>query len=54
MRKQPRDAAASRAAQDFFRWAWSNGAEQAKALDYVPLPAEIVQQVEAYWTETLK
>ena len=54
MRKQPRDAAASRAAQDFFRWAWSNGAEQAKALDYVPLPAELVQQVEAYWTETLK
>ena len=54
MRKQPRDAAASRAAQDFFRWAWSNGADQAKALDYVPLPAELVQQVEAYWTETLK
>ena len=54
MRKQPRDAAASRAAQDFFRWAWSNGADQAKALDYVPLPAELIQQVEAYWTETLE
>ena len=54
MRKQPRDAAASKAAQAFFQWAWSNGAEQAKALDYVPLPAELVQQVEAYWTETLK
>ena len=53
MRKQPRDAAAAKAAQDFFRWAWKDGAEQAKALDYVPLPAELVQQVEAYWTAQL-
>ena len=54
MRKQPRDAAAAKAAQEFFRWAWSNGTEQAKALDYVPLPQELVQQVEAYWSEQLK
>ena len=53
MRKQPRDAAAAKAAQDFFRWAWKDGTEQAKALDYVPLPAELVQQVEAYWTAQL-
>ena len=54
MRKQPRDALAAKAALEFFRWAWSNGSEQAKALDYVPLPAELVQQVEAYWAEQLK
>ena len=54
MRKQPRDAVAAKAALDFFRWAWSNGSEQAKALDYVPLPAELVQQVEAYWAAQLK
>ena len=53
MRKQPRDAAAARAAQEFFRWAWRDGADQARALDYVPLPAELVQQVEAYWTAQL-
>ena len=53
MRKQPRDAAAAKAAQDFFRWAWKDGAEQAKALDYVPLPAELVQQVETYWAAQL-
>ncbi|HTL15193.1 MAG TPA: phosphate ABC transporter substrate-binding protein PstS, partial [Thermomonas sp.] len=47
MRRQPRDAAAAKAAQDFFRWAWANGAAQATALDYVPLPAELVQQIEA-------
>ncbi len=54
MRKQPRDAAAAKAAQDFFRWAWKDGAEQAKALDYVPLPAELVQQVETYWAAQLR
>ena len=54
MRKQPRDAAAAKAAQDFFRWAWQDGTEQAKSLDYVPLPADLVQQVEAYWAEQLK
>ena len=54
MRKQPRDAAASKAALEFFRWAWKDGSEQAKALDYVPLPAELVQQVEAYLAEQLK
>ena len=54
MRKQPRDAAAAKAAQDFFRWAWKDGTGQAKSLDYVPLPADLVQQVEAYWAEQLK
>ena len=54
MRKQPRDAAAAKAAQDFFRWAWKDGTEQAKSLDYVPLPADLVQQVEAYWADQLK
>jgi len=50
----PRDAADAKAALEFFRWAYANGTEQAKALDYVPLPVELVQQVEAYWAEQLK
>ncbi|MEO6227278.1 MAG: phosphate ABC transporter substrate-binding protein PstS [Thermomonas sp.] len=54
MRKQPRDAAAAKAALDFFRWAYSSGTEQAKSLDYVPLPAELVTQIEAYWAAQLK
>ncbi|MFS8137162.1 MAG: phosphate ABC transporter substrate-binding protein PstS [Thermomonas sp.] len=54
MRKQPRDAAAAKAALDFFSWAYASGAEQAKSLDYVPLPAELVTQIEAYWTAQLK
>ncbi len=54
MRKQPRDAAAASAALDFFRWAYADGADQAKSLDYVPLPAELVTQIEAYWAAQLK
>ena len=54
MRKQPRDAVAARAALEFFRWSHASGSAQAQALDYVPLPAELVQQVEAYWAAQLK
>ena len=49
MPKQPRDPARSRAALDFFRWAIDQGQGQARALHYVPLPPELVAQVEAYW-----
>lgn len=33
----------------FFRWALSDGRKLALALDYVPLPASLVKQVEASW-----
>jgi len=49
MHKQPKDPARSKAALDFFRWAFENGKAQASELHYVPLPAELVQQIEAYW-----
>ena len=54
MRKQPRNAASARTTLDFFRWAYANGTEQAKSLDYVPLPAELVAEIEAYWSTQLK
>ena len=49
MHKQPKDAAQSKAALDFFKWAYEHGQAQAAALDYVPLPEPLVQQIEAYW-----
>ena len=49
MHKRPKDPARSKAALDFFRWAFEHGKAQASELHYVPLPAELVQQVEAYW-----
>ncbi|MEO6365906.1 MAG: phosphate ABC transporter substrate-binding protein PstS [Luteimonas sp.] len=49
MHKQPRNAESAKAARDFFAWAYTQGKPQANALDYVPLPPELVAQVEAYW-----
>ncbi|HIY71803.1 MAG TPA: phosphate ABC transporter substrate-binding protein PstS [Candidatus Luteimonas excrementigallinarum] len=49
MHKQPADAARSQAALGFFNWALKDGTTQASALHYVPLPADLVTQVEAYW-----
>lgn len=54
MHKQPKDAQRSQAARDFFKWAFENGQAQASSLDYVPLPPELVQQVEAYWASEFK
>ena len=49
MHKQAKDPARAQAARDFFKWAFEQGQAQANALHYVPLPTELVQQVEAYW-----
>ena len=54
MYKQPKDAARSKAALDFFKWAFEEGRTQAEALDYVPLPADLVKQIEAYWAAQIK
>lgn len=54
MHKQPKDAARAKAAREFFKWAFEQGQAQAAALDYVPLPPELVQQVEAYWAAEFK
>ena len=49
MYRQPRDAACTKAALDFSRWALDNGQKMADELDYVPLPPALVTQVNAYW-----
>ena len=54
MYKQPKNAAGAKNAKDFFTWAYANGDAAAKALDYVPLPDTLVDQVEAYWTQHAK
>ena len=54
MYKQPKDAAGAKGAKEFFSWAYANGDASATALDYVPLPDALVQQIEAYWTQNLK
>jgi phosphate transport system substrate-binding protein len=49
MYKKPVDAAASREALKFFDWAYAKGGAAAEALDYVPLPAAVVAQIEKTW-----
>jgi phosphate transport system substrate-binding protein len=50
----PRDAAKSRAALDFFRYAMEQGQAQARKLDYVPLPDGLVKQIEDYISQKIK
>ena len=38
-----------RRVHDLFRLAFSQGAEDARALGYVPLPKSLVDQIEQYW-----
>ena len=54
MVKQPKNAANSKVALDFFRYAYSDGKSAAAALDYVPLPDSLVKQIEGYWKTEFK
>ncbi|TAM57843.1 MAG: phosphate ABC transporter substrate-binding protein PstS [Rhodanobacter sp.] len=54
MYKQPKNLANAKVAFDFFKWAYEHGQEQARSLDYVPLPPSLVQQIETYWKTEYK
>ena len=54
MYKQPKDAARSKAALEFFQWALEHGQDAAAKLDYVPLPPTLVTQIEASWKSEIK
>ena len=54
MYRKPKDVAGARNARDYFKWVYANGDEQARQLDYVPLPDALVKQIEAYWAQNLK
>jgi phosphate transport system substrate-binding protein len=54
MYKQPKDAKRSAETLAFFKWAFENGQAQASELHYVPLPKELVTQIEAYWASEFK
>lgn len=54
MYKQPTDPAASAEALKFFAWAYKNGDKMAEELDYVPMPASVVKDIEAYWKTEIK
>lgn len=47
--KQPGDVASVNEALKFFAWAFRDGASMAAELDYVPLPAPLIIQVQKTW-----
>jgi phosphate transport system substrate-binding protein len=52
--KQPADTAATGEALKFFAWAYKNGDKMADELDYVPMPDNVVKDVEKYWADGIK
>ena len=52
--KKPSDPAATGEALKFFAWSYKNGVKMAETLDYVPMPANVVKDVEQYWTNEIK
>ena len=53
MHKAAADAEASLTALKFFDWAYKNGGEMATALDYVPLPKNVVDLVQKTWASSI-
>ncbi|TNF16060.1 MAG: phosphate ABC transporter substrate-binding protein PstS [Rhodobacteraceae bacterium] len=51
MHSDAKDGAASAEALKFFDWAYANGGAAAAKLDYIPMPASVVSQIKAEWTQ---
>ena len=51
--KRPQDPPAAAEALKFFAWAYTNGGKMAEELNYVPMPAKVVGQVEAVWSKEI-
>ena len=54
MYRETKDPVAAAAALNFFAWAYKDGIDMAKQLDYVPLPDKVVKLVEKTWTTSIK
>jgi phosphate transport system substrate-binding protein len=52
--KQPKDPAAAGEALKFFAWAYAKGDKMAEDLDYVPLPKNVVMEIEKVWASDIK
>ena len=52
--KQPSDSAAAAEALKFFAWAYAKGDKMADELDYVPMPKNIVGEIEKLWASEIK
>jgi phosphate transport system substrate-binding protein len=52
--KHPEDPAATAQALKFFAWSYAHGAKMAASLDYVPMPSNVVKEVESMWAHEIK
>jgi phosphate transport system substrate-binding protein len=52
--KQPQDPAAAAEALKFFAWSYAKGAKMAQDLDYVPMPANVVADIQKMWSTDIK
>jgi phosphate transport system substrate-binding protein len=52
--KKPADPAAAAEALKFFAWAYAKGGKMADELDYVPMPKNVIEQVEKAWASDIK
>ena len=54
MYKQPQDPVASAEALKFFAWAYKSGDKMADELHYVPMPQNVVDEVQKTWAAEIK
>ena len=52
--KKPAASASTAEALKFFAWSYAKGANMAKDLDYVPMPANVVTDVQKMWAAEIK
>jgi phosphate transport system substrate-binding protein len=52
--KQPKDVNAAREALKFFAWAYANGGKMADELHYVPMPANVIKDIQNMWAQEIK
>ena len=52
--KKPSDAATTGEALKFFAWSYAKGANMAKELDYVPMPGNVVADIQKMWSADIK
>ena len=52
--KKPQDAATTGEALKFFAWSFAKGGKAAEELDYVPMPANVVKDIQSSWAADIK
>jgi phosphate transport system substrate-binding protein len=52
--KKPQDAATTGEALKFFAWSYAKGGKMAEELDYVPMPAKVVTDIQKMWQSEIK